>query len=107
MKGLIFALVGLVVPAVAQDYPKPTPVMQAQIDKDNGRHFGDSPADPGPLAKDLSPALTPAAIDHATRKVADWELARAQPTWDQIWTSSVLYAGFMATSSQLNDPKYS
>jgi unsaturated rhamnogalacturonyl hydrolase len=91
----------------AQQYPRPNAAQQAGIDKDNSRHFGDSPADPGPLATDLSPALTPAAIDHATRKVADWELARAQPTWDQIWTSSVLYAGFMATSSQLNDPKYS
>jgi unsaturated rhamnogalacturonyl hydrolase len=91
----------------AQQYPKPNPTQQAGIDKDNSRHFGDSPLDPGPLAKDLSPALTPAAIDLATRKVADWELARAQPTWDQIWTSGVLYSGFMATSSQLNDPKYS
>jgi len=93
--------------AAAQQYPKPNAAQQAGIDKDNSRHFGDSPADPGPLAKDLSPALTPAAIDAATRRVADWELARAQPTWDQIWTSGVLYVGFMATSSQLNDPKYS
>ena len=96
----------------AQQYPKPNSTQQAGIDKDNSRHFGDSPLDPGPLADAspttaLSPALTPAAINAATRKVADWELARAQPTWDQIWTSGVLYAGFMATSSQLNDPKYS
>jgi unsaturated rhamnogalacturonyl hydrolase len=96
----------------AQQYPKPNSTQQTGIDKDNSRHFGDSPLDPGPLADAspttaLSPALTPAAINAATRKVADWELARAQPTWDQIWTSGVLYAGFMATSSQLNDPKYS
>ena len=92
--------------ATAQQYPKPNATQQAGIDKDNSRHFGDSPADPGPLATDLSPALTPAVIDTATRKVADWELARAQPTWDQIWTSGVLYAGFMAASDSLGDPKY-
>jgi len=103
----LFLTATLVAPAQKPTYPLPNATQQAGIDKDNGRHFGDSPADPGPLAKDLSPALTPAAIDAATRKVADWELARAQPTWDQIWTSGVLYAGFMATSSQLSDPKYS
>ncbi len=44
--------------AAAQDYPVPTPAMQAIIDKDNGRHFGSSPEDGGPMATDLSPALT-------------------------------------------------
>src|SRR5476651_2553611 len=92
--------------AKAQQYPRPTPEQQAGIDKDNGRHFGDSPADPDPLATDLSPALTSAAIDHATRKVADWQLARAQPYFDQIWTESVMYAGFMAASESTGDPKY-
>ena len=90
----------------AQQYPLPNATQQAGIDKDNGRHFGDSPADPGPLATDVSPALTAAAIDHATRKVADWELARAQPYFDQIWTSSVLYVGFMAASESTGDAKY-
>ena len=33
--------------------------MQAIIDKDNGRHFGSSPADAGPLATDLSPRPHP------------------------------------------------
>ena len=80
--------------------------MQAIIDKDNSRHFGSSPEDPGPLATDLSPTLTPAAIDQAMRKVADWELATNQPYFDQIWTSSVLYTGFMAASRSTGDPKY-
>jgi rhamnogalacturonyl hydrolase YesR len=104
---LTCTLVAATLSLSAQQYPKPTPEQQAGIDKDNGRHFGDSPADPGPLATGLSSSLTPAAIDAATRKVADWQLARAQPYFDQIWTESVLYAGFMATSSQLNDPRYS
>ncbi len=90
----------------AQEYPKPLPWMQAIIDKDNGRHFGDSPADPGPLAKDLSPALKAAAIDKAMRKVADWELQRNGPYFDQIWTSSVDYTGFMALYRSTGDAKY-
>ena len=89
-----------------QDYPKPTPATQATIDKDNSRHFGDSPLDPGPLAKDLSPALKGADIDKAMRKVADWELARNGPYFDQIWTSSVDYTGFMALAASTGDAKY-
>ncbi|MEO6925005.1 MAG: glycoside hydrolase family 88 protein, partial [Bryocella sp.] len=68
--------------AIAQN-PTPTAAQQAGINKDISRHFGDSPADPGPIATDLSAALTPEAIDHATRKVADWQLARAQPYFDR------------------------
>jgi rhamnogalacturonyl hydrolase YesR len=90
----------------AQQFPTPTPAMQAIIDKDNSRHFGDDPSDPGPLATDLSPALKPAAIDKAVRKVADWQLARAQPYFDRIWTWSVLYTGFLAASRSTGDPKY-
>ena len=90
----------------AQTYPLPTAAMQAIIDKDTSRHFGDAPADGGPMAIDLSPALTPAAIDRALRKVADWQLARTRPHYDQIWTSSVLYAGFMAASNATGDAKY-
>src|SRR6185312_17318519 len=70
----------------AQKYPVPTPEQQQGIDKDISRHFGDSPADPGPIATDLSAAITPAAIDAAARKVADWQLARAEPHFDRIWT---------------------
>ena len=89
-----------------QQFPLPTPAMQAIVDKDTSRHFGDAPADGGPLATDLSPALQPAAIDKAMRKVADWQLARTLPNLDRIWTSSVLFAGFMAASEASGDPKY-
>ncbi len=97
--------------AAKPTFPLPNATQQAGIDKDNGRHFGDSPADGGPLADAspataLSPAVTPAAIDKVTKKVADWQLARSQPYWDQIWTSSVMYAGFMAVSDSTGDPKY-
>lgn len=90
----------------AQAYPLPTPAMQAIIDKDTSRHFGDAPLDAGPLATDLSPAMDPAAIDKVLRKVADWQLARSRPHWDRLWTSGVLYAGFMAASDATGDAKY-
>ncbi|TYQ20198.1 UNVERIFIED_ORG: rhamnogalacturonyl hydrolase YesR [Zoogloea ramigera] len=90
----------------APSYPLPTPAMQAIVDKDISRHFGDAPVDGGPLATDLSPALRPADIDRALRKVADWQLARTTPHFDRIWTSSVLYSGFMAASSATGDAKY-
>ncbi|MBW8748508.1 MAG: glycoside hydrolase family 88 protein [Acidobacteria bacterium] len=99
-------LAAVSISAHAQQSPKPTPEMQAIIDKDNGRHFGTSPEVAGPLAKDISPALTPAAIDKVMRKVADWQLNESQPYFDKIWTWSVLYSGFMAASDSLGDPKY-
>ena len=54
---MLAASVALALPAFAQTagYPQPTPAMQAIIDKDISRHFGDAPADAGPLATDLSP----------------------------------------------------
>ncbi|WP_263416070.1 glycoside hydrolase family 88/105 protein [Terriglobus albidus] len=100
------ALAAVSISAHAQQSPKPTPEMQAIIDKDNGRHFGTSPEDAGPLAKDISPALSPAAIDKVMRKVADRQLKESQPYFDRIWTWSVLYSGFMAASDSLGDPKY-
>jgi rhamnogalacturonyl hydrolase YesR len=100
------AVLAVALPALAQNYPTPTPAMQAIVDKDTSRHFGDAPANPGPLAIDLSSALEPVAIDKALRKVADWQLARSQPYFDRIWTSSVMYAGFMAASQATGDAKY-
>src|SRR5580704_2882993 len=83
-----------------------TPAQLAGIAKDNSRHFGDDPDDGGPMATDLSPKMTPAAVDKAMRKVADWQLARSEPYFDRIWTWSVLYSGFMAMSDATGDMKY-
>ncbi len=66
---------------------------------------GDAPADPGPRAK-LSGSLQPVAVRAALRRVADWELDRARPDFGRRWTWSPLYAGFMATSRALGDPRY-
>src|SRR5271170_1897942 len=114
------ALVGcLGLQAVAQQVgaPMPTdtatgplkdaaPAQLAGSAKDNSRHFGDDPDDGGPIATDISPKMTPAAVDKVMRKVADWQLARSEPFFDRIWTWSVLYSGFMATSDATGDMKY-
>jgi len=91
-------------PAMAQH--QPTPQQQAAIANNEMRHFGDAPDNPGPIAKDLSYSIKPAPVAKAMRKVADWQLERAQPYFDRIWTWSVLYVGFMAASDSLGDPKY-
>ncbi len=102
----LVALVLLTAPLTAQQYPTPTPAQQKTIDYDVAQHIGDSPVDAGPLARDLSPALNPKAIDKAIRKVADWELARSQPYFGDTWTWSALYTGFLAASDATGDPKY-
>jgi rhamnogalacturonyl hydrolase YesR len=88
----------------------------AGIAKDESRHFGSAPDDPGPLATDLSPAMTPKAVGAAMRKVADWQIAqsgayfgvadRARNLDGRIWTWSPLYAGLLAASASLDEPKY-
>ena len=67
---------------------------------------GDSPDDPGPLATDLSPALTHAAIRQAVRKVAEWQLARSERSFNQQWTYAALYDGMLAASKATGDPRY-
>lgn len=82
-----------------------TPQEQQGIDRDIAQHDGDAPANPGPKAH-LSGAMRPRAIRAAMRKVADWELARAQPYFDRTWTWATLYDGFMTATPALHDPKY-
>jgi unsaturated rhamnogalacturonyl hydrolase len=67
---------------------------------------GDTPDDAGPLATDLSPAITTAAIDKAMRKVGDWQLERGRSHFTQDWTFSALYTGFIAAADALPDPAY-
>ncbi len=69
---------------------------------------GDAPADPGPLATDLSAALRGKQIRAAMQRVADWELARvqAQPR-SRSWDFGVLDIGLMAASRSLRDKRYS
>jgi unsaturated rhamnogalacturonyl hydrolase len=67
---------------------------------------GDSPDDPGPLATDLSPAITHTNVRKAAKKVADWQLARAEPVFNQQWTFAALYDGLLAASKTTGDPRY-
>src|ERR1700722_20794635 len=62
------------------------------------RAVGDAPADPGPLATDLSGELQPQAVKKAMRRVADWQLSRIQDAPSQDWTFGDLYLGLMAVS---------
>jgi len=81
--------------------------LQAQILRDVDEHFaGDSPADPGPLAKDLSGKLRHDAVKAAMRKVADWQLARVKDKASQDWTFATLYLGLLQASDTLHDPRY-
>lgn len=67
---------------------------------------GDAPDDPGPLATNLSPAIKPKAISAAMKKVADWELTVAVPSFNQEWTFAALYDGLLAASATTHDAKY-
>jgi unsaturated rhamnogalacturonyl hydrolase len=67
---------------------------------------GDTPAMVPPLATDLSPKLTRKNVSHAMQKVADWQLARAEPGFSQDWTFAALYTGFMAVPKAANSEKY-
>jgi rhamnogalacturonyl hydrolase YesR len=58
------------------------------------------------LAIDLSPALTKHNVGRAIAKVAEWQLGRAEPGFDQDWTFAALYAGFMAVPDEAGGRKY-
>jgi unsaturated rhamnogalacturonyl hydrolase len=83
-----------------------SPEEQKRMEHDIANHIGDTPDDAGPLAKDLSPKLKPKAVEFAIRKVADWQLKRAQDYWGNEWTWSVLYTGFMAAFRATSDSQY-
>jgi rhamnogalacturonyl hydrolase YesR len=67
---------------------------------------GDTPAVAPPLATDLSPKLTRKNVIHAMQKVADWQLAQAEPRFNQDWTFAAMYTGFMAVPKAANGEKY-
>ncbi len=77
---LSLACTAIAVSAVAQQSP----------------HVGDAPAVAPALATDVSAKLSHRAVEHAIHKVADWELHRSQPYFDQDWTFAAMYAGFMS-----------
>ena len=105
---VLAAVVGLAgLTASAQiSQPKPTEGEAATPLSVERAASGDSPDDPGPLATNLSLALTHSAIRKATQKVADWQLARAEPVFNQQWTYAALYDGLLAASKTTGDQRY-
>jgi rhamnogalacturonyl hydrolase YesR len=67
---------------------------------------GDAPAVELPLATDLSAKLTHRDVRRAIRKVADWQLSRVEPDFNQDWTFAALYAGFMAVPDAAGGKRY-
>ena len=67
---------------------------------------GDAPSEAPALTHPLSPALKHRAVVDAVRKVADWQLQRAEPHFNQDWTFAAMYAGFMALPDAVNGAKY-
>jgi len=90
-------------PAFAQQPAKPPVATAPAVDRNAS---GDAPDDPGPLATDLSDEITHAGVRKAAKKVADWQLARAQPVFNQQWTFAALYDGLRAASKLTGDPRY-
>jgi rhamnogalacturonyl hydrolase YesR len=67
---------------------------------------GDSLPETTPIATDLSPQLKRKDVLKAIRKVADWQLDRATPKFNQDWTYAALYAGFIAVPPAAEGDKY-
>jgi rhamnogalacturonyl hydrolase YesR len=86
--------------AFAQTTPAPA---AASVERES---VGDAPDSPGPLATGLSSELKPKAIDAAMKKVADWQVAVAEPHFNKQWTFAALYDGLLAASKTTGDSKY-
>jgi unsaturated rhamnogalacturonyl hydrolase len=71
-----------------------------------GSAAGDATDDPGPLATDLSAEIKPKAIAAAIKKVADWQVPYAEPSFNKLWTFAALYDGLLAASDTTGDSKY-
>lgn len=67
---------------------------------------GDVSTDPGPIDASLSHQLTRHNVQHAMKKVADWELLHSKPKFTQDWTYAPLYSGLLAASRTLKDRRY-
>ncbi len=100
--GAVFAAGSI---SLAQTAPVQTAPAQAAASVERA-HVGDAPDDPGPLATGLSSELKTKAIDAAMKKVADWQVAVAEPNFNKQWTFAALYDGLLAASKTTGDAKY-
>ena len=92
--------------SLASAQAKPVKSSSAKVIPTNPDAAGNAPDDPGPLATGLSSALKPKAISAVVKKVADWQLAAAEPVFNKQWTFAALYDGLLAASKTTGDPKY-
>jgi unsaturated rhamnogalacturonyl hydrolase len=90
--------------SVAQTAPAAQPA--GKVVPVDGYAAGDQPDNPGQLATDLSPEIKSKAIIAAMKKVADWQVAYAEPKFNKQWTFAALYDGLLAASTTTGDPKY-
>src|ERR1700722_11993997 len=86
--------------------PTLTPQERRGAEGDRTNHFGDWTRNAGPIATDLSPEMTSSAVVKVIRKVADWQLPRAERYFNQQWTFGTLYHGLLTASQSANDPKF-
>jgi unsaturated rhamnogalacturonyl hydrolase len=99
----VSTIVGAGTPAFAQGTPAPATTSKPVPDSKNS---GSAPDDPGPLATDLSLEIKPKAIQAVVKKVADWQLKEAQPSFNRLWTYAAMYDGLLAASAATGDSKY-
>ena len=88
-------------PAPATHPSQPAP--RSMLASNSG--IGDFLTNAPPLAH-LSPRLRRRDVAAAMRKVADWQLKRAQPYFSKDWTFAALYDGFMAAAHSIPEPRY-
>jgi len=82
------------------------PGLSQAEDEDLPPGGGDSPAQPGPRASDLSGAMRVADIRKAAGKVAAWQFARVELHPSLDWTFAPLYLGFLSAGGLLHEPRY-
>lgn len=101
------AVFALVILFASMCFQASVPVAGAQSPKpvDRVKAAGDSDTEETRPAK-LSAKLNKRDVSVAMRKVADWELKRAEPMFNQDWTYAALYAGFMAVPPEADGQRY-
>ncbi len=99
----VLLLCGAGVGLRGQEQPQTPAKSAGQLEREAA---GSSPADPGPLATDLSAKLESRDIRRAMVKVADWQLRESEAKFNRGWTFATLYDGLLAASQTTGDPKY-
>src|SRR5579859_5794902 len=97
------AVFGIAILSSSMCFHAGVPVACAQSPKqvDTVKAAGDANTEVTKPAK-----LTKRDVSAAIREVADWQLKRAEPNFNQDWTYAALYAGFMAVPPEADGQRY-